>query len=544
LPGNSHGHTAGQPTDSPEASSVAAAWRTRLQDLCFGLGAVVTALVIRLSVRGIPDPDSFYHFRHAALYAERGLTMSAFPWLVQSVVSRYASDLGYGFHVLLIPFTRLSDPVLGAKLATAFEIALVMGLCYWVMRRQAIAYAAAWPFMLIFFSPAIVYTVTQTRPQTLLMGFAMPLLSFLMLGGPWGVFGASAAISFFHLNAAAVVPGVVAVAAVVKGIVERRWEWRTWIAAAVGLGLGWVLRPNPIGSAHLLYLQTIVHEVARQRHLPLLFGGEWSPMPAAALLGFSYFLLIWAAAILVFLMAEVRRHQSLTRADRSFLWTSLLLSLVCFAAALVVSKRTVPLWAAFSVLFVAKAFTMLLNASDRRPGQLLGEDARLTATFGIAVLLGVMIWSGASQVLVQKSWPSRDPQQMKGPAQWIASQAKPNDIVFNVNWDAFPELFFWNTRQRYVSGLDPVFLYGYNAGLYWEAHHLQTGEATARTWASPAAGPDGGEDVHAVLRRDFHASYLVLDKRRNQGLYAYLLGDQRFAMGFEDDISAVFIVKP
>ena len=86
-----------------------------LHVLGFSLAAVITALILRLSNPTVPDPDTFYHFRHAALYAQKGLSMSAFPWLAYSIVSRFASDIGYGFHVVLIPFTLLSDPVLGLK---------------------------------------------------------------------------------------------------------------------------------------------------------------------------------------------------------------------------------------------------------------------------------------------------------------------------------------------------------------------------------------------------------------------------------------------
>jgi hypothetical protein len=508
---------------------------------CFAVAAAITALIIRMGFAGVPDPDSFYHFRHAALYAERGVTMSAFPWLVYSVISRYASDVGYGFHLLLVPFTLARDPVLGVELAAAFEIALIMVLFYWVMRRHAIAYAFAWPYLLVFFAPAIVYTVMQTRPQTLTMGFAALLLSFLLSGSPWGVFAASGALTFFHLNAAAVVPAVVAVTAGVQGTVERRWEWRKWAAAALGVGVGLALRPNIIGTVRLLYVQTVVHEVVRQRHLPLLFGREWSPMSPAAAAGFSYFLLIWAAMIVVFLVAVGRK--ALAKEDRTFLWTSLLLSVACLAAAMLVTKRMVPLWAAFSVMFAAKTFSSLLDPRDRRPGRLLGDDARLIAALSLGVLLVVMMGSGVNQVALQRRWGGGRGERLRAAAEWIGSHGRKGDIVYNVDWAAFPELFFWNTKQYYVSGLDVIFLYAYDEGLYWKAHHLATGEATARTWGTMEMPAGGGEDTYTALRQDFKASYVVLDRQHDAALYDYLSGDRRYRLGFDDGYSAVFAVR-
>ena len=529
-----------RPDDGCEAEQpLALTARGWFHAACFLVAAVATSLIIRLSIPTVPDPDSFYHLRHAALYAERGLTLSAFPWLAYSVISRFGADLGYGFHVLILPFAWLRDPVLGARLAAALEIALAMVVFYWTMRRHAMAFAFAWPYMLIFFAPAIVYTVIQTRPQTLTMVSSALLLSFLLSGSAWGVFGASAAISAIHLNAAAVVPVVVIVAAAVQAVVARQWEWRKWLAAALGVAAGWALRPNSLGAARLLYVQTVVHETVRQRQIPLLFGKEWSPVPSSALPGFFYVILIWAATAVVFLAVLARHRKSMAPRDRAFLWSSLLLSIACFIAAMVITKRTVPLWAAFSVMFIAKTFTLLLNPSDRRPGQLLGEDARLIGGFATALLLVMMVFTGANQVLLRGGWTGSDPARLKGAADWIRAHARPGEIVYNVNWDEFPELFFWNTDQHYVSGLDPVFLYAYDEGLYWKAHHLQAGDATSRTWRAMAA-QGAGEDTYTVIRKDFRASYLLLDKRRNIALDDFLRTDRRFTLGYEDARTTVF----
>jgi len=514
-----------------------------LHVLGFSLAAVITALILRLSNPTVPDPDTFYHFRHAALYAQKGLSMSAFPWLAYSIVSRFASDIGYGFHVVLIPFTLLSDPVLGLKLAAVFETAVIMILFYYVMRRHAIPYAFIWPFMLIFFSAPIVYTVLQTRPQTLTMGFSALLLSFLLTGGPWGVFLSSFLISFVHLNIVIIVPVIVGVVGLVKGLSERRWEWRLWLMALAGVIVGWLLRPNPLGSARVEYVQLLVHEVVRQQKIPLLFGREWEPVSMAALGAFSYFILAWVILTTIFLIVVIARRQYLPTKDRTFLWCSLALAMVFFAATVVVTKRTTPLWATFSVMFVAKAFTCILNPLDRREKQFLKEDARLIIAFAIAAIFVAMIWDGVNQHVVQKRWLSIDPYRMKASADWLKSHGRSGDIVFNVNWDVFPDLFFWDTDQRYVSGLDPVFLFAYDQGLYWKAHHLQTGEATDHTWATVTPEIGRQEDTYTVLQRDFKASYVVLDKGRNAVLYQYMRGDKRYALGFEDTGTAVFAVK-
>jgi len=137
---------------------------------------------------------------------------------------------------------------------------------------------------------------------------------------------------------------------------------------------------------------------------------------------------------------------------------------------------------------------------------------------------------------------SAPPDRLRAVALWLQDNAQPGDVVFNVNWGMFPELFFWNDEQHYVSGLDPIFLYAYDPRLYWETHYLQTGQATDTTWDSYEPGDEAGESTYTALRRDFNADYVVLGVRQNPGLYDFLRQDSRFTPGFDDGSYAVFSV--
>ncbi|HEY7410136.1 MAG TPA: hypothetical protein VII13_05315, partial [Vicinamibacteria bacterium] len=91
--------------------------------LAIALGSTV---LHSLSVN-FPDPDSFYHLRHAWVYATRGLAHGSFPWLEFSLVGRTGADLWYGFHVLLVPLTGFGDLrdglIYGGVLCTAGALA-------------------------------------------------------------------------------------------------------------------------------------------------------------------------------------------------------------------------------------------------------------------------------------------------------------------------------------------------------------------------------------------------------------------------------------
>jgi hypothetical protein len=249
-----------------------------LRLIAFALTAVAVAAAFRLHNPTVCDPDSFYHFRHAALYGENGVLMRDFPWIAYSILNRFSSDLAYGFHILLVPFTLLRDPVPGLRLAAVFEITVLLLLLYLVMRRHKVTYDFAWPFLVTFAAPPIMFLLLMTRPHTITMGLSVLLLSLMASGGTWGVLLTSMAIAFIHLNFFWVIPLVVVVSAGVGLFTERRLEWRKAVAALVGLSLGWLLRPNPIGAARIEYVQAVMHAVQRQKG-GLLFGLEWLPMP-------------------------------------------------------------------------------------------------------------------------------------------------------------------------------------------------------------------------------------------------------------------------
>ena len=80
--------------------------------------ACAVSMGLHFSVDKFPDPDVFYHFRHAELYGSiTEIFRTDFPWVHYSVISKLSSDLWYGFHVLIIPFTLVGDRILGMQLA-------------------------------------------------------------------------------------------------------------------------------------------------------------------------------------------------------------------------------------------------------------------------------------------------------------------------------------------------------------------------------------------------------------------------------------------
>jgi hypothetical protein len=515
-----------------------------LRYLAFAAAAAVVAAVLRVANLGVPEQDSFYHFRHAALYADKGLFTSAFPWLPYSAFSRFSSDIGYGFHVFLIPFAHLGRDIFAIQLAPVVETIIMMVMVYSVLWRRRIAYSFAWPFVLLFSGPPIVWMLFQTRPQTLTMGLSALLMSALVAGSPLGAFLSALAIAFIHLNIIPIIPVIVGAAGVVKGLAERRWEWRTWAAALAGVGAGWMLRPNPWGAARLEWVQIAVHEAVRLEKIPISFGDEWPPLPLRDCGMFIYFIALWIAVSAVFLTASAVSRHRWSRGELTFVRSSFVLSVIFFIGMVAVTQRTTLFWVTFAVLFIAQVFSRFLDPGDEAQQPLLGKRARAVISAAIVVLFAAMVRSWTAESVIRGNVPTINPYRMGAVCLWLKDHGRPGKIVYNASWDMFPELFFWNPADRYVWGLDPIFLYDYDKSLYWKAHHLGTGEGTSHTWGTMDSPVGGGEDTYAVLRRDFKASAIVVDTDRGERLYQYLRSDRRYVLGVESGGYAVFALAP
>jgi hypothetical protein len=92
--------------------------------------------------------------------------------------------------------------------------------------------------------------------------------------------------------------------------------------------------------------------------------------------------------------------------------------------------------------------------------------------------------------------------------------------------------------------MDPIFMDAHDPKLYWKSHYLALDQATAHTYAGAPGSTAVREDTHAVLARDFQASFVLLEHGRNPSLIAYLTTAPGFVKAFETAHEVVFRVSP
>ena len=144
------------------------------------------------------------------------------------------------------------------------------------------------------------------------------------------------------------------------------------------------------------------------------------------------------------------------------------------------------------------------------------------------------------------------------PQEWLNSNLKQKKIIFNVEWDSFPTLYYFTgDKFRYVTGLEPRFLYDLDARMYWTWNNIGQGlycEATdcsdmkkkredvLRNEESKKYWYESQGDLIAnSILKDFKTDIIVSSLRRKD-LLDVMDNSSRFKKEFFDDKNSAYVI--
>lgn len=498
----------------------------------------------------IPDRDSLFYIRSAWLLRTGSLFDTQLPWTYFSSIRSLGTDLWYGGNLMLIPFTYFDNLFLGVKLAGSIITALLLIGFFWIAQRHGMELKFFWPFLMLFAVPNALYQFLMMRPQTISFLLSLLIFSLLAVGSPLSVFLASAGLVFFHLNyfwIIILIAGVFVGFHLVRylteifypegGILTEKFDRTKVLAVIAGIVAGWLLRPHPISAAKLLYIQVVKLLVEKQSNIPLAFGTEWLPYSWQALFSASsLFFLLWLASIIFLAWSLYKYKLPILRLsfEKSFLlWGSFFISSVFFFLTILIARKSLLSWVTFGILFVACLYSYVVPVKSRQ---------NFAAVIFLSFLFMLPNSSYKNSINMANSIP---PDAYRETAFWLKENSQPGDIVFNTHWDNFSILFFWNQKNYYIGGLDPIFQYDYNPGLYWKYHFLSKGITDEFTCSDKDCSPEGRKETYKALTEDFNAKYVFIEQRRNPDLYSLLEQDPRFEKKFlsENNRETIFLIK-
>lgn len=442
--------------------------------------------------------DGYYHLKLAALM--RGDLTPQFVWLPFTILNEGEFvDHHWLFHVLQTPFA-VGDLIAGGQIAAALFAAAALVMAGWLMRRQNVPGAALWSLAMFAASSAFVYRLSMPRAQSLsLLWLFAAIYLLLRRRERWLiVLGLTYVWLYDAFPLLLIAAGLYVVAA---RLIENQWRWGALIYPALGIALGLLI--NPYFPSNLIFI--FHHLIAKLDPASVPVGNEWYPYTTAQLIQHSGFALL---AVVGGVVALGWRRERMNTA------TTLTLGLcLIFGAMLMASRRFVEYFPAFAVLFCAFAWQPILA------GRSFGKPARL----GIAA--AVIVAAAFSLQQARASIADDSPaSQLSGAAGWLAANTPQGSVVFQTDWDDFPRLFFYNTHNVYIVGLDPTYLQRSDIVRYY-------------LWLDLTEGR--GLDLSEDIRQGFGAQYAISDLEHTAFLNR-AAADPQFVEMYRDGESVVF----
>ncbi|MEQ1603557.1 MAG: hypothetical protein ABL999_01660 [Pyrinomonadaceae bacterium] len=561
--------TSETPETPPEPTEIKAqSWSQYLESekavrviyLIFGFLAilmVMSFLQSRTDAICCGDWDGYYHIKWSSLLWENFKQfkwLPSFEWLPLTVLNaKDYADHHFLFHLLQIPFLWFFEPVTAAKVSTVFYATLAIFSVYWLIFRYEIKHQLIWLAALMVCSNAFFYRMN--------MGKAPPLTIIITILGIHLLFQRKYVwllpLMFAFVWTYSLFPLLLFAAFIWTVIIawnEKRFEWRPLAFTGGGMILGNLINPY-FPNNLLLFWEHFATKFKVGGDFAVPVGGEWYPYLGNELI--MNFPIALLAMLIGYILFVPRRGKLPEKAAFFLAFTTILL------AAQFRSKRFAEYFPPFAILFAAfawQAFTApkivelpedfqreidpYLDAPVPTESQQWWNSAKAAAPWIIGILLFVFWFYNliglhkfgfdeAGMIDNIKSNEAGDKYRRAmefatGLDETGAENIPKGEIIFNCTWDDFPKLFFYDTKHRYVYGLDPNYLYSEHQELYTTLKDLTEGKI---------------DDPAPVIREKFGANYIFADAKENVDMVAKALESGWVETIYEDDEARLLKIR-
>ena len=477
-----------------------------LYAVCF---VMLSALIF--TTPGFLGNDDYYHARLGGEIAEQGRLAIDFPWLPRTILSadRFV-DHHLLYHIYLAPWVQFGG-MAGTKWAQVAIAAGVFLAMWWLLRQVGVRWAALWSLGLFALSSPFLYRLLMIRTQgASLLLLLLALIVMFQCTHRW-LIPLSFAYTWLY-DGFILIPAFALLYAVGTWIADRRLDWQPVLYASLGVMLG--LAINPYFPRNVLFIiEHLGAKVAFEGGVQV--GSEWYPYTTGVLLANS------GGALLVLLIGFLRPSFDGQRRDRienTLLWAALVTLFM-----LLRSRRFIEYYPPFALLFCAVSW-------GRKPISMFQTlPKRLGKLILVAVLIPFVVLIGVTITKTQQTIETvDDPRWFVGAANWLAAHTPEGTPVFQTDWDDFTRLFYYNSSNTYLVGLDPTYLERADLELWTQWVAITRGEV---------------EQPSNVIRSQFGAAYVVSD-RSHEAFADRAADDPNMKLVYWDRNSMVWQITP
>jgi len=473
--------------------------------------AVVAIMLTAINARpALPDPDSFYHAKMALMIRDNGF-VHAFPWLQETTLRESYVDMHLLYHLILIPFVTVFDPMVGMRIsAVLFGI-----LSFYSVYRLIKSIGSPFPEWLVLAGVLTTeYAYRMSMPRA-------PSLSVVFLTlGIWAIFQMRSRALFFvtllfvwTYHGWPVLVAAFGCVLAASFLTKRKHKndpifslRKPFLAMALGVVSGLALNPYFPANVGSIFSTILKYGVLNGSSISA--GTEWNPVRLPILL--FYDLPAFAAVLFSLLLFYAARKERMCddSAARVRVSRSMLLLLAFFAFFSIRSARYVEYL--YPVLLVYSG-TLLARAEPFIRTELLPYASRIFRWRGVGFLrrlsmlaLALLFGYGALRFGLKGMWLTDrgengyfQASQYEGSANWLRENLPAEAVIYNNLWDSSMLFFYLNDTQYSLVGIDPRFMVDRDPYRYF-------------VWREISKGRDANVEQIQSL---FHASAVLIDKR-------------------------------
>lgn len=467
-------------------------------------------------------PDSFYHTKMAQLIWEEKSIVSNFPWMQYSTIS---GENFVGQHLL---FHFLASPFVWLKNFTGMEVFISLinasfFLVFWLILGKFKVKNKLLLIILLLFSITFLYRLLLLRAIGLSLIFAFLFLYFLSQKKYLYAF----LISFVFMwsyNAFFIVLIIGFCFLITEKVKKKKWNFNYLTWSSLGIAAGAIINPYFPQNISFFYQQIFI--------IPLLngvssvgAGAEWYPLTAQSFIKNNF--LLWIIFSLI-LFVIINSGKTIFKKLKTETMATLFLSVI-FLLLTIRSNRFIEYWTPFTVLagaLFSRDLNFFANAKNWLKLYWL-KSKRLILFPASALIILIAFLFGLSLTKNYNYLKNANPyNRFENSANWLSENTKEKSVVYNVSWDNFPELFYWNDKNYYIIGLDPRFLYKYDKSLHEKYTAIHAGEI---------------ENPSEIIKNDFNSTIVFADNK-NKKFLEVAEKDQNLKKAYQDNWATIYRV--
>ncbi len=414
--------------------------------------------------------DHFFHFKYASLVYSHGWdAIENFDWIylndISSETNRYQVGL---YNIFLIPFTLITDKMLGIKVMDAFFASAFFAIIYYVMRKMHIKKSI---FFLLFICITSFFLTRLLTGRAYVLAIALVFLE--MYFAVEKKYKLLFLITIFHVmwhQSTFFMPLIIMlIAEAARYLSYYKIFYKNIVSSIIGICVGMMIYSG--FPMNIFYLIKNILSVQSNSMTPGSSVGVEAyskDFMTSFVLNFEVFFLfaLLAGVIIVYYYISIRnnhiKRESFKNNQLVFLYAFFMLLIVTISGTLIASGRFFDYYIPTSVILFALVGTIIFERREIIMQDFLKKIIYKTSyTFIIILCVGSFLY-------MKKTIAKFDNSKFSEVAQWIENKSEEKDKVYLDNWSYFTPLFFYDDKNVYSTGLEPNDAAQANPDLYWK----------------------------------------------------------------------------